>query len=116
MSVVTTICFGLLMILSLTEISRYFTVETRSDMLVDIAPTSEKLHVNIDILFPKLPCEIISLDVQNVLGSHEVDVQGSLHKHRLDQNGNLISSKEVAHGPHAAFDRGAIARDTQEQI
>ncbi len=83
LALVTTMCFGLLVILSLTEVTRYLTVETRSDMLVDNASQSDKLNVNIDIIFRKLPCEIISLDVQNVLGAHEVDIKGSLVKRRL---------------------------------
>lgn len=97
----------------MTEITRYFSVETRSDMLVDIAPRSDKLNVNIDIIFRKLPCEIISLDVQNVLGGHEVDIKGSLVKRRLSQQGDVLSETFVQHGQ---YDRGGMAHDALEQI
>lgn len=67
-------------------------------MLVDNAPKNDKLNVNIDIVFRKLPCEILSLDVQNVLGAHEVDIKGSLVKKRLSQQGAILSETFVQHG------------------
>ncbi len=69
--------------LCLTEISKYLSVETKSDMLVDISHHDDRLNINVDIVFPRMPCEIISLDVQDVMGTHIVDVAGQLYKKRL---------------------------------
>jgi hypothetical protein len=47
----------------MTEVGKYLTVETKSDMLVDISHRDDRLNINVDIVFPKLPCEVVTLDV-----------------------------------------------------
>ena len=66
-------------------------VETKSDMLVDITHHDDRLNINIDIIFPRIPCDILSLDVQDVMGTHIVDIAGSLFKKRLNSNGDVIN-------------------------
>jgi Endoplasmic reticulum vesicle transporter len=39
----------------------------------------------------RLPCSILSLDVQDVMGSHSVNVHGTLLKDRLDKSHNVLS-------------------------
>ena len=43
--------------------------------------------LNLDIVLPKAPCAILSLDVVDVTGVHDVNIEGRLHKHALDSNG-----------------------------
>lgn len=76
----TAICFFILVGLSLTEVARYLNVETKTDMLVDISHTDDKLEINIDITFPRFPCEILSLDVQDVMGTHHMNIEGGIVK------------------------------------
>lgn len=45
------------------EVRNYLSVETKSDMLVDISHHDDRLNINLDIVFPKMPCDLISLDV-----------------------------------------------------
>jgi len=40
--------------------------------------------------FPYIPCYILSLDVQDVVGTHIVDFDGELIKNRLDSSGKII--------------------------
>ena len=35
-----------------------------------------------------MPCSILSLDVVDVTGVHDVNIEGRLHKHNLDSYGN----------------------------
>ena len=42
-----------------------------------------------------MPCDILSLDVQDILGTHKTDVMGDLKKHRLDKNGKTISTESA---------------------
>jgi hypothetical protein len=45
------------------EVQNYMKIETKSDMLVDITHHDDRLNINIDIVFPRIPCDILSLDV-----------------------------------------------------
>jgi hypothetical protein len=74
----------------MTEISKYLQVETKSEMMVDVSHHDDRLNINIDILFPKMPCELLSLDVQDVMGTHVVDIAGSLYKNHLSAEGKVI--------------------------
>ena len=58
----------------------------------------DKLHINLDVSFPFMPCDILSLDVQDVMGTHIVDVGVTLHKTRLSKKGEKTSS-EIMVGP-----------------
>lgn len=40
--------------------------------------------------FPYIPCYILSLDVQDVVGTHIVDFDGDLIKNRMDSSGKII--------------------------
>ena len=76
----------------MTEIGKYLTVQTKSDMLVDISHHDDRLNINIDIVFPRMPCDLLSLDVEDVMGTHIVDISGSLFKKKLAMTGNVVSS------------------------
>jgi len=45
-----------------------------------------------DLEFPYIPCYILSLDVQDIVGTHIVDFDGELVKNRLDSKGEIIES------------------------
>lgn len=55
-------------------------------MLIDINRGGEKLVVNLDIYLPNMPCDLLSIDVQNVIGTYELNVEGSLVKKRFRGN------------------------------
>ena len=57
------VCTVLLVVLCMTEVGKYMTVNTKSDMLVDISHRDDRLNINVDIVFPRMPCDILSLDV-----------------------------------------------------
>lgn len=38
------------------------------------------VNINMDITLPKLPCVLVSVDVQDAMGTHIMDVHGQLHK------------------------------------
>jgi len=45
------------------------------------------MDLNINITFPAIPCDILSLDVEDITGVHIVNIEGRLHKHPLDKDG-----------------------------
>lgn len=61
-------------------------------MHVDNSSSHSKLKVNMDISFPKIPCDILSLDVMDIMGNHQMNVGGNLKKQTFDKNGKIIKS------------------------
>ncbi len=80
-----------MIILFFSEFRAFIKVKTSSEMLVDTSHSQELLKINIDLIITKLPCSIISLDVQDVMGTHSLNVHGKLVKNRVDEKGNLIA-------------------------
>mmetsp|Transcript_17657 Transcript_17657/g.31953 ORF Transcript_17657/g.31953 Transcript_17657/m.31953 type:complete len:347 (+) Transcript_17657:153-1193(+) len=74
-----------------------------SEMFVGESKTEEKLQINLDITLPAMPCEILSFDAQDVMGSHEVDAHGNLFKERLTSKGDLIAREEIQSSRFGAF-------------
>jgi hypothetical protein len=80
----------IMVILFLTEFNEFLKVQTVSEMFIDINRGGEKLNVNIDIILPKFPCDIVSLDAQDIMGSHHINVGGDLFKIRLSRTGEEL--------------------------
>lgn len=51
------------------------------------------VNINVDVTFHRMPCDILSLDVQDILGTHKTDVMGDIIKQRLSKNGLVISTE-----------------------
>jgi hypothetical protein len=81
--VVSFLCTAVLALLCFSEVTRFFSVTTKSDMLVDATHHHDRLNINIDIVFPKMPCDLITLSVQDVMGTNIADIFGTLHKKRI---------------------------------
>ena len=97
-------CTVILVILCMTEVAKYLSVETKSDMLVDISHHDDRLNINVDIVFPHMPCDVLSLDVQDVMGTHIVDISGSLFKKKLNRDGQVLSSSSALEAPQNRLD------------
>jgi hypothetical protein len=83
--------------LFVAEFSTFINPQVRSEMFVDINRGGDKLTVNMDIVLMRYPCDIVSVDVQDIVGSHTVNVGGTLYKRRLKKDGTVIS--EAKHEP-----------------
>ncbi|CAI5521044.1 unnamed protein product, partial [Closterium sp. Naga37s-1] len=75
------------------ELSFVLTPEVHEEMAVDKTPRDEKLDVYLNISFPSLPCNVISLDALDMSGNHEVDIATNMYKIRLDRHGQLADSR-----------------------
>lgn len=93
--------------LLVSEILVYCRDDIKTNMFVDQAKDLDKTHatirINMDIIVPKIPCAIVSVDAQDVMGSHIIDISGNLHKIRLDPQGTVVKGSlenpsEIAHG------------------
>lgn len=85
-----TVISGLLMfILFVSELSFYLSTEVTPELYVDTS-RGQKLRINLDVLFPKLPCVYLSIDAMDVSGEQQIDVMHSMLKRRMDVDGNPI--------------------------
>ena len=81
------ICTFILFALTIYEVQNYINAESHAELIIDTSHRDDFINVNIDIVFPRMPCDILSLDVQDILGTHKTDIMGpELHKYRLDKN------------------------------
>lgn len=88
--------------LFLTEFFVFVQRKWESEMFIAESKTEEKLQINLDITLPSMPCELLSFDAQDVMGSHEVDAHGNLFKERLTSKGDVISKEEMKSSHYGA--------------
>lgn len=81
--------------LFVTEFLLFSQRKWESEMFIDESKTEEKIQINLDITLPLMPCELLSFDAQDVMGSHEVDAHGNLFKDRLTSKGDVIGREEI---------------------
>ena len=86
-SLVSIACTVLLVLLSMSEFRAYFEPATSSNMLIQTSHASDNFHINIDIEMPRMPCDVISLDVEDSMGYHVVDYYGEMVKTRMSVDG-----------------------------
>ncbi|KAG0597398.1 hypothetical protein M758_UG335100 [Ceratodon purpureus] len=63
-------------------------------MSVDVK-RGEKLPIHINMTFPAMPCEVLSLDAIDMSGKHEVDLHTNIWKLRIHKDGYVLGSKFV---------------------
>lgn len=67
--------------------------ESHAELIIDTTHRDDFVNINLDLTFPRMPCDILSLDEQDVLGTHKTDMMDNLHKIRLDQYGKKVSEE-----------------------
>eukprot|EP01100_Stratorugosa_tubuloviscum_P013055 TRINITY_DN6398_c2_g2_i1.p1 TRINITY_DN6398_c2_g2~~TRINITY_DN6398_c2_g2_i1.p1 ORF type:complete len:384 (+),score=174.04 TRINITY_DN6398_c2_g2_i1:100-1251(+) len=82
-----------IMILIISELNLYLNVEVQPHLSVDTS-IAEKLKINFDFEFPKIPCLAISVDAMDVSGSVQFDIDQRIKKQRISQTGTVISEQE----------------------
>ena len=60
---VSLVCTVLLVLLGVMEVRDFLKERLTTDMLVDISHDDDRLTINMDIVFPRMPCEVLTLDV-----------------------------------------------------
>jgi len=68
-----------IVILFVSELSFYLSVEKVDHLFVDTT-RGEKLQINFDVTFQRIPCSLLSVDAMDVSGSHQLDVTHHIKK------------------------------------
>jgi len=83
---VSLVAIFLIVILFISELSLYLELETVDHLLVDTS-RGDKLKINFDVNFPRIPCPLLSVDAMDVSGFHQLDVSHHIQKKPLDAAG-----------------------------
>jgi len=78
----------------LTELSGYLTVEVVDHIIVDTT-LNQKLPIGVNITFPHLRCDEISVDTVDSMGENQVDIHGGMQKINLDARGYISVGDHV---------------------
>lgn len=67
------------------------------------------MEIHLNMTFPRMPCELLTLDVMDVSGELQSSVAHGIQKHRLTKTGEYISSSDMdlhndEHSKHLAPD------------
>ncbi|KAG8369170.1 hypothetical protein BUALT_Bualt15G0123400 [Buddleja alternifolia] len=102
--------------LFLHELTYYLSTYTVHQMAVDLK-RGETLPIHINMTFPSLPCDVLSVDAIDMSGKHEVDLDTNIWKLRLNNAGHVIGTEylsdlvEKGHTAHGHDDH----KDHQEE-
>ena len=94
-AIVSIICTFVLVSLTIFEIQSYLKAESKAELIIDLTHRDDFVDVNLDVMFPMMPCDILSLDVHDILGTHKTDIMGDLKKHRIKEDGTKISTESA---------------------
>uniref|UniRef100_A0A7C8Z7F2 Endoplasmic reticulum vesicle transporter C-terminal domain-containing protein n=2 Tax=Opuntia streptacantha TaxID=393608 RepID=A0A7C8Z7F2_OPUST len=89
--------FGLVIMatLFLHELRYYLSTYTVHQMSVDLK-RGETLPIHINMTFPSLPCDVLSVDAIDMSGKHEVDLDTNIWKLRLSSDGHIIGTEYLS--------------------
>jgi len=73
-------------ILFVSELDTYFNIEVVDHIIVDTT-LDQKLSIGLNITFPHLRCDEVSVDTVDNMGQNQVDVSGGLVKINLNKDG-----------------------------
>jgi len=94
-ALVSVLCTVVLVGLTIFEIQNYLRSESHAELVIDTSHRDDFVNINLDITFKKMPCDVLSLDVQDIMGTHKSDIMGDLKKHRIDKNGKVLSTESA---------------------
>ncbi|GAA5883188.1 hypothetical protein JCM3774_002413 [Rhodotorula dairenensis] len=103
----TLVALSIILLLTVWEFADYRRVRMEPSVLVD-RTRGEKLVVNLDITFPRVPCYLLSVDIMDISGEHQTDIHHELSKTRMTADGKPI--EDATKGKELAGDAERIAR------
>lgn len=103
-ALVSIIGLVIMAMLFMHELRYYLTTYTVHQMSVDLK-RGETLPIHINMTFPSLPCDVLSVDAIDMSGKHEVDLDTNIWKLRLNSHGDIIGTEylsDLVEKEHAA--------------
>ncbi|WZZ60978.1 hypothetical protein YC2023_061085 [Brassica napus] len=94
-AVVSIVGLFIMATLFLSELSYYLNTLTVHQMSVDLK-RGETLPIHVNMTFPSLPCDVLSMDAIDMSGKHEVDLDTNIWKLRLNSHGHIIGTEYIS--------------------
>ncbi|KAG7088312.1 hypothetical protein E1B28_012322 [Marasmius oreades] len=85
----TLLSAAIILAFSMMEFIDYRRVYIDTSLVVDRS-RGEKLTVNLNVTFPRVPCYLLSLDVMDISGETQRDISHNVLKKRVDHNGVAV--------------------------
>jgi len=96
---------GIIVFLLFREICDIFTPAiTRDSHVIQDYDQHSKINVNLEMKFPNIPCNLISVDQEDSIGNHRMDITDSLVKEYIDKSGKLTLYNRNTNGIDALKD------------
>ncbi|KAK3252848.1 hypothetical protein CYMTET_37876 [Cymbomonas tetramitiformis] len=95
-ALVSVVGITLMSILLANEFNAFLTPYRSYEMAVDVT-RGEKLEIHLNMTFPRLPCQVFSLDALDMSGKHEVDLDTNMYKTRLYSDGSVMLGSSEKH-------------------
>ncbi|KAL2145956.1 hypothetical protein VTI28DRAFT_5830 [Corynascus sepedonium] len=95
--IVTIVSLIVVFFLAWGEWAEYRRIEVHPELIVDKG-RGERMEIHLNITFPRIPCELLTLDVMDVSGEQQHGVQHGVTKTRLrpvSEGGGDIDSKTI---------------------
>lgn len=103
-AIISIVCGIVMMSLFVGEVRSLFNPPLRSDMFVAQDQQGERLRINYNLTFHKLPCFLTSLDVVDALGRHEMGTPGEMTMTRVSSNGGNLGTYDRNHPGDTKFE------------
>lgn len=104
-AIVSIIGLVIMATLFLHELRYYLSTYTVHQMSVDLK-RGETLPIHINMTFPSLPCDVLSVDAIDMSGKHEVDLDTNIWKLRLSRDGHIIGTEYLSDLVEKGHDHG----------
>lgn len=95
--IVTVFSFVVIFFLIVTEWRDYRTIVLRPELVVDKG-RGDQMEIHMNISFPRIPCDLLTLDVGDASGDIQLDVLHGMKKVRLasvQQGGRPIETSDL---------------------
>ncbi|BEI93144.1 uncharacterized protein CcaverHIS019_0507720 [Cutaneotrichosporon cavernicola] len=93
-ALLTFISFSIILTSVLLEFVDYRRIRLEPSLEVDRS-RGEKLVIEMDIEFPRVPCYMLSLDVMDLSGERQHDVSHEMSKQRISADGTYLEEKRM---------------------
>jgi len=106
-------------LLFLTELRYFMELDRKDEMVIDQNQDQKYLNISINITFPKVPCEVLTMNLMDPKKANVMHVVHEIYKTRLSEKGAILGRKvrdsflNVAQNAHELQDAASGAPAVQ---